>query len=374
MVTLIVLFISVLDLIFFSVHAGGAENMLSPKRENPFYLLARRVAPEALKKLGQGYDGSLLCLTNAGIIKAGEYDSSLALEALKQITPCSLERKNLIVINSGMDEPLYFFFFNKNNEESFFAQTNAQQLVSMPVGEILSRDLSNLFRHLIFRNISLGHLISEAKGMELIFHQEPYGRKWAALINLAHFWAQEPPPELIRVAQFHDHVCPGVLSGYYIACFLRSKFPLRAKERYFFLSAPAYCKDDALQIIFNQTVGKKGMAAMLLAEEDRPFLLPEAREAAGIFFRYDPQTSRGQGAVLGFAWSKLLQDCKITDQKIPFLNSLKQVLFMVDQREEYARYVYFIKIFDLPPGESPQNYARVGVNPWAKLGLWSKKD
>lgn len=351
MVALIFVVILVLDLLFFSVNSGGgAEKMSSYKSENHFYLLARRVAPEALKKLGQGYDGSLLCLTNAGIIKTGEYDTSLALEAIKQITPCSLERKNLIVINSVMDEPLYFFFFNKNNEDSFFAQTDAQQLVAMPVGEILSRDLSHLFRHLIFRNISLGRLISEAKEMELIFRQEPYGRKWAALINLAHFWAKDPPSETIRIAQFHDHICPGVLSGYYLARFLRHKFPLREKERYFFLSTPLYCKDDALQIIFNQTVGKKGMAAMLLAEEDRPFLFPEAREAAGIFFRYDPQTNRGQGAVLGFAWNKLLQDCKITDPKISFLNSLKQVLFMVDQREEYARYVYFIKIFDLPPG------------------------
>jgi len=342
--------------------------------EDHFYLLAQRVAQEAVKKLGPGSNGHLLTLTNAGIVKFGEHDSSSAIEALKQTTPGSLERKNLIIINAVMDEPLYFFFFNKNNEESFFAQTDAQRFVAMPVGEILSRDLSHLFRHLIFRNISLGRIISEAAEMESIFAQQPYGKKWASLISFAHFWAKDPPSTLIRIAQFHDHICPGVLSGYYIARFLMAKFPRREKERYFFLSTPPYCKDDALQIIFNQTVGKKGMAAMLLAEEDRALLLPEAREAAGIFFRYDPQTNRGQGAVLGFAWSKLLQDCKISDQKVSFLNSLKQILFMIDQRDDYARYVYFIKIFDLPPGESPYNYARVGVNPWPKLGLWNKKD
>ncbi|MGB9698449.1 MAG: FmdE family protein [Thermodesulfobacteriota bacterium] len=324
--------------------------------------------------MGPRYAGHLLTLTNAGLVQVGEHDSSLALEALRQITACSLEKKSLILLNSAVDQPLYFFFYHRNTGESLFAQAEIDQLLSLPASEILARDLAQLFRHLILRNISLGRIISEAAEMESIFAQQPYGRKWASLINFAHFWAKNPPAEMVRVAQFHDHICPGVLSGYYISRFLRHKFALRAKERYFFLATPPYCKDDALQIIFNQTVGKKGMAAMWLAEEERALLLPEAREAAGIFFRYDPQTNRGQGAVLGFAWSKLLQDCKISDQKVSFLNSLKQILFMIDQRDEYARYVYFIKIFDLPPGESPPNYARVGVNPWQKLGLWSKKD
>lgn len=343
-------------------------------KEDHFYLFGRRVAQEAVKKMGPEYNGHLLTLTNAGIVKVGERDSSLALEAIKQITACSLEKKSLITINSTSDQPLYFFFFHKHTGDSFFAQAEAHQVVSIPVGEILSRDLSQLCHHIIFRNISFSSLISEVEEIESICAQQTYGRKWAALINFAHFWAKDPPSEIIRVAQFHDHICPGVLSGYYLSRFLRDKLPLREKERYFFLSTPPYCKDDALQIIFNQTVGKKGMAAMFLREEDRALLLPEAREAAGIFFRYDPQTSRGQGAVLGFAWNKLWQDCKISEQKTSFLNSLKQVLFMTEQRDEYARYVYFIKIFDLLPGESPQNYARMGVNPWQKLGLWCKKD
>lgn len=343
-------------------------------RQDHFFLLGRRVAQEAIKKLGPDYHGHLLTLTNAGIVKANGRDTSLALEGIRQIAASSGERKNLLVINSAIDQPLFFFFFHKDTGGSLFAQVETQAVTSIPVGEILSRDLSKLFQYLIFKNIKLSRLISEAEETESIISQQPYGRKWASLISLAHFWAKDPPSELIRIAQFHDHICPGVLSGFYISRFLRHKFPLQEKQRNFFLSIPPYCKDDALQIIFNQTVGKKGMAAMFLAEEDRALLLPEARETVGIFFRYDPQTFRGQGAVLGFAWSKLRQDCKITGPPISFLNSLKQVLFMTEQRDEYARYVYFIKIFDLPPGESPQNYARVGANPWQKLGLWNKKD
>ncbi len=348
--------------------------MTSHSSANHFYLLGRRVAQEAVKKLGPGYDGHLLTLTNAGVVKADEDDSSSALESLKQITSCSQEKKSLLIINSALDHPLYFFFFNKHSGESFFAQTEAHKISPRTAAEILSRDLTQLFPHLVFRNISLGRLLAESAEIESIFSRQPYGRRWVSLINLAHFWAKEPPAELIRLAQFHDHICPGVLSGYYIARFLLHKFPLREKERYFFISTPPYCKDDALQIIFNQTVGKKGMAALFLAEEDQTFLLPQAREAAGIYFRYDPQTNRGQGAVLGFAWSKLLHEGKINEPRSSFLSVLKQILFMLDQKDEYERYVYFLKIFDLPPGETPENYARAGVNPWRKLGLWGKKD
>ncbi len=348
--------------------------MASYEKENHFYLIARKVAQEAVKKLGQGHDRSLLVLTNAGYAPGNNIDTSLALEAIRQITGCAQEKKDLIVINSAIDQPLYFFFFNRQSGESFYAQSRAESILAKPLGEILPAELSQLFPYMLWQNISLNKIIFATEEMEDLIKNKPFGRKWGTLINFAHLWAKDPPSTLIRIAQFHDHICPGVLSGYYIARFLMAKFPRREEERYFFLSSPPYCKDDALQIIFNQTVGKKGMAAMFLAEEDRALLLPEAREAAGIFFRYDPQNNRGQGAVLGFAWSKLLQDCKIRDQKVSFLNSLKQILFMIDQRDEYARYVYFIKIFDLPPGESPHNYARVGVNPWQKLGLWSKKD
>jgi hypothetical protein len=115
------------------------------------------------------------------------------------------------------------------------------------------------------------------------------------------------------------------------------------------------------------------MAVLPLSEEDQASLLPEARDAAGIFFRYDPNTGKGNGAVIGFAWQRLRQDSGSgKDKRFPFLASLEQIRWMVDQREQYGRYVYFLKTFDLPPGEVPQNYARPGVNPWEKLGLWDK--
>jgi formylmethanofuran dehydrogenase subunit E-like metal-binding protein len=66
------------------------------------------------------------------------------------------------------------------------------------------------------------------------------------------------------------------------------------------------------------------MAVLPFSEEDQASLPPEVRDAAGIFFRYDPKTGRGNAAVLGFAWDRLRRDsASEAEKRFPFLSSLK---------------------------------------------------
>jgi formylmethanofuran dehydrogenase subunit E-like metal-binding protein len=365
-------------LLLFSLSARGENLPMNPQEENPLYALAWKASQQAVEKLGRGKEGNLLALTNAGYVKVGGMESSIALEAITDVTGCSPGKGNLLAIHSALDQPLYFFFFSRKSGDSYYAETDGAAIRAdgkASFQEILSQDPSRLFRHSVFKNISLARLFSDPEETEKEIKKRDYGRNWASLAVFSHLWAKDPPGELIRAAQFHDHICPGGLSGTYIARFLSSGFTLAGEQRYFFIASPSYCKDDALQVIFNQTVGKNGMAVVFLSAEDQARLLPEARDAAGIFFRYDPKTGKGNGAVIGFAWDRLRQDSGAgKNKRFPFLESLNQVLWMVDQRDQFDRYVYFIKTFDLPPGEVPQNYARPGVNPWEKLGLWDKKE
>ncbi|MBM4332706.1 MAG: hypothetical protein FJ117_16095 [Deltaproteobacteria bacterium] len=365
-------------LLLFSHSARGENRPMNPWEENPHYALAWKASQQAVEKLGRGKDGTLLVLTNAGYAKAGGLDSTAALEAITEVTGCSPGKGNLWVIHSALDQPLYFFFFSRRSGDSFYAETDEAAIRAdgkSSFQEILSRETSRLFRHAVLKNISLANLSSAPEETEREIKKRAHGRNWASLAALAHLWILDLPVELVRAVQFHDHICPGVLSGYYLARFLSAQFPLTGDQRYFFIASPSYCKDDALQVLFNQTVGKRGMAVLPLSGEDQAGLLPEARDAAGIFFRYDPKTGKGKGAVIGFAWGRLRQDSGPGKDKLfPFLDSLKQILWMVDRRNQYDRYVYFIKTFDLLPGEVPQSYIRAGINPWEKLGLWDKNE
>jgi formylmethanofuran dehydrogenase subunit E-like metal-binding protein len=363
-------------LLLFSLSARGENRPMNPWEDNSLYALAWKASQQAVKETGRGKDGTLLVLTNAGYAKPGGLDSTAALEAITEVTGCSPGKGNLWVIHSALDQPLYFFFFSRRSGDSFYAEAHGAAIRAdgkASFQEILSREPSRLFRHAVLKNISPASLSSDPEETEKEIKKRAHGGNWASLAALAHLWTLDPPMELVRAVQFHDHICPGVMSGYYIARFLSANFPLEGEQRYFFIASPSYCKDDALQVIFNQTVGKRGMALLPLSEEDQATLLPEARDAAGIFFRYDPKTGKGNGAVIGFAWQRLRQDSGSgKDKRFPFLASLEQIRWMVDQRDQYGRYIYFIKTFDLPPGEVPQNYARLGVNPWEKLGLWDR--
>lgn len=354
---------------------AGPQRILSPMQD-PIYALGREVAHHALQKLAKPKGENLLVLTNAGYVKVNDADTSIALDAITEVTGCSAGKGNLLTVQAATGQPLYFFFFAPSNGNAFYAELEPKPVFGpnrFRAG--LSEGRDRLFKRVDWRNIGRAEIFANPERIEKDIQSGLFGNRGNALIGIAHLWMQDPPPlELIRTVQFHDHVCPGVLSGYYISRFLSSQFPLGPEQRYFFIASPSYCKDDALQIIFNQTVGKRGMAAMFLSPEDRACLPPEAQEAAGIFFRYDPKSRKGNGAVIGFAWDRLREDTGLQrENRFPFLDSLKQILWMIERREQFERYVYFIKTFDLPPGEVPQEYGRVGVNPWEKLGLWAKK-
>ncbi len=365
--------------LLFSFPAWGENRPLNHWEENPTYALAWKASQMAVEKLGRGRNGTLLTLTNAGYTKLDGLDSTPAFEAITEVTGCSPGKGNLWAIHSSWDQPLYFFFFNRRSGDSFFVEAEewAFRAIRKPTfKDIVSQENNRLFKRSVFKNINQAARWADPEGMEKEINTHARGRLWASQAALAHLWTVDPPAELVRAVQFHDHICPGVLSGYYISRFLAAKFPLEPGQRYFFIASPAYCKDDALQVIFNQTVGKRGMALLLLSADDQAGLLPEAREAVGIFFRYDPKTAgKGKGAVIGFAWDRLRQDSGSGKEKrFPFLNSLEQIRWMVAQRENYERYVSFLKSFDLRSGEVPQDYARPGVNPYEKLGLWKKKN
>ena len=140
-------------------------------------------------------------------------------------------------------------------------------------------------------------------------------------------------------------------------------------QSYYIISSPPWCKDDALQVMLNTTVGKQTMAVLPLSAADTAKLNPEAQDATGIYFRYDSNAKTGQGVVLGFDWDKLYQDSGVSGNGFSW-EYLRLDQFMSVHAQDCLKYVHIIKKFDLDPGTAPSDYARPGVNPWIKLGLW----
>ena len=85
-----------------------------------------------------------------------------------------------------------------------------------------------------------------------------------SVVSLSMTWAVDPPWHLLMAAAFHDHFCPGVNSGYIAGQYVMDKLPLGPGDKYVFVTAPAKCAADALQVMFNTTTGKSGGYAMAI--------------------------------------------------------------------------------------------------------------
>ncbi len=219
--------------------------------------------------------------------------------------------------------------------------------------------------------------LSLSKKLETLEHKvkdRVFGGNEMRLYMITWLWNRGISMELRNAILFHDHFCPGVTSGYYIAKYLLNEFPVSKGESYYIIASPPYCKDDALQAILNATVGKRSMAVIPLTESDTACLSAEAKDAAGLYFRYNRKEKKGNGIVLGFSWDRLRSDAGFKEgQKPSLIDNLRLAQWMIEHEDEYRSYLRVIKEIPLEGGLAPEDFARPGVNPWLKIGPWQEK-
>ena len=134
---------------------------------------------------------------------------------------------------------------------------------------------------------------------------------------------------------------------------------------YFVQSVRPWCKEDALLSILNATPGKKAYHLMYSTEEDVAQWKKEAKNAANIIYRKDPQSQIWDGVVLGIQFPET--DCPSYNNSL--LDKLCSDLYYLDLIDTPESFVHEIKRFTLPEGVDPKDYARPGVDPMKRLDL-----
>lgn len=126
--------------------------------------------------------------------------------------------------------------------------------------------------------------------------------------------------------------------------------------------------------MLNATVGKRSMAVIPLKEEDMKCLKEEAKKTAGIYFKQSRTQKTAKGVVLSFDWDKIRKDAGIEDlqKRESIFDRVRLARFMYENLKNYKKYVSVIKEIALFEGESPDDFAHIGVNPWRKIGLWDE--
>ncbi|VVB72208.1 FmdE, Molybdenum formylmethanofuran dehydrogenase operon [uncultured archaeon] len=221
-------------------------------------------------------------------------------------------------------------------------------------GNALNKSLSEfkalgsdkIFSKISKAKVDIDYLKDHTDEGNATFNKAAFNGNEFSLVGISNVWSRNATFDFIEEACFHDHLCPGVTSGYLLAKYVEEKLPINnvSTESYKVIACPNWCKDDLLQMRWDATPGKSGMFVMALTDLEKNALTEKYKTGvAGIYIRWNDTAKQGDALVLGYnfsaksnwtgpSWgSKLASDVELMDyysEPETFVSTIKE--FKVD--------------------------------------------
>lgn len=288
-------------------------------------------------------DRNLLLLTDAPYVKLDGRNALSYLDAAQEKTGCTVGKGNLLFFQRSQSHPLRFLLMRKSDGSAV----------------VISREGNNW----VSEKINLGSAVISTPAFWEQAKAFKAGEDMFTLAAIAAVWAHGGPYDFLKSAELHNHICPGLTSGYLIAHYIQNHFLLNEGEKYTVVSSPAWCKEDALEVILDCTPGKHGMVVKHLSKaqiEKITFANP-----AGMVLVWNAKAKTGKGYALTFDFDKL-KALSVKDSP-----KAATVLAALDHLGDTDRFVATAAEFTLT--ETLYNdITQAGSNPYQLAGLLKK--
>ena len=333
-------------------------------------------------------DTNILALTDAGYVPMiGDYTTEKALNGVTLTSGASRGKANLINVHKPYNSPLWFAFFDKESKECVYLEADSKVLKTYldrektereaTLSDFMSLKDEEIFTRIAKENIDADKLLSDPEPWQEKMVAKVFGGNEFSLITLSNVWAKGLPNDFLKCAELHDHICPGLTSGYLIAEYVKNELPSSDPRReYTVIAIPPWCKDDVLITIFETNVGHKRMFVKWLTKEQRAALPKEAKNVADIIIKEDQKTGEREGIVVAFDWDKAFEGSGTNATDLRDFGTykwwwvrLKMDLWMMDYLDRPETFVSTLKTFTVEsPGEI-EKLKSAGVNPLVELGI-----
>ena len=350
-------------------------------------LVGFKAADRAMKELGFSKgDSDILALTDAGYIaQIGDYTSEGALDGVIMTAGVSRGKGSLINVHKPYNSPLWFAFFDKKSKNCVYLEAKGDVLKTHLDKERTGRDTAlrnfmklkdnEVFTNIARENIDANRLLDNPEPWQEKMVAKVFGGNEFSIFTLSNLWAMGLPNDLMKVAELHDHICPGIHSGYMITKYIKKNFPsANPRKEYTVIAIPPWCKDDVMIQIFETNVGHRAMYVKHLTKEQKKELSGEAKKVANIFIN----KKTNKGIVVGFDWPKVYEVAEMPDEAVAkfrdfttywwWWGRLKQDIALMDYLDKPEEFVCTIKEFDTTP-EQIEKLTTAGVNPLVELGI-----
>jgi formylmethanofuran dehydrogenase subunit E-like metal-binding protein len=353
------------------------------------HLVGFRAADRAMRDLSFNKgDLNILALTDAGYIaQIGPYTTEEVLDGVIMTSGASRGKGNLINVHKPYNSPLWAAFFDKETKDCVYLEADSEVLKTYLDREKIDRDAAlrdfkelmdnEIFTKIAKENIDADRLLDNPEPWQEKMMAKVFGGNEFSLFTIANLWAMGLPNDFLKVAELHDHICPGLTSGYLIAEYIKKNLPTPApRYEYTVIAIPPWCKDDALIQIFETNVGHKRLFVKWLTKEQKAALPEEAKNVANIIIRWEQGAESGDGIVVAFDWDKAFnetgtsrKDLKAFDTYKWWWMRLKMDIWMMDYLDNPEALVFTIKEFTVASQAEIEKLQSAGVNPLVELGI-----
>ncbi len=360
----------------------GEENL------SVLHLLGFKASERAISKLGfEKGDPNILTLTDAGYIaEIGDYTTEKALDGIMMTAGTSRGKGNLVNVHKPYNSPLWFAFFDKKSKDCVYLEADSRVIEDYLNREKTDRDAAltdfmelkddEIFARVAKENIDADKLLNNPEAWQEKMVAKVFGGNEFSLLTISNLWAMGLPNDFLKVAELHDHICPGLTSGYLIAEYVKENLPTPdPRNEYTIIAIPPWCKDDALIQIFETNVGHKRLFVKWLTKEQKAALPEEAKNVANIIIRWGKGAESGDGIVVAFDWGKAYEGSGTSPKDLRAFDTykwwwvrLKMDVWMMDYLNKPEELISTIKTFTVN-SEELENLKAAGVNPLVELGI-----
>ncbi len=229
-------------------------------------------------------------LTNANYVRLNEKTTEQYVDIIAQTTGCSIGKGNLLFFDERPHNSLLVAMANKKTGQCVVLRYDGKfgklGALSMQEKDIEKSDF-------FFRN-------SGGVTGEETYH----------ITSIMRAWLGDAPYDLLKSAETHGHICPGIILGYLTAKGIEQKFPLQhPDEEYIFIASPNGCKDDAIMTLLGLTAGKKSLYSM--AQDPKSLIHNTDNYLMGILIKWSNKENTGMGAVVALSLEALFMVAKL---------------------------------------------------------------
>lgn len=332
-----------------------------------------KAATVAMDQLGstQG-DENLLAMTDASTAMIGNQTTERCLSGVTAVSGCTIGDGNLLIPQRSKFAPLWFMFYKKDTGEAVFLQVN-ESAAARQATEVKTMSAGEVFGPIAKEQVGARYLLENQSAWTALLEKKAFAGNEFSLITIANMWADPTTPyDFLRAASFHNHLCPGVTSGYLISHYVEERLPIEGPaQSYKVIACPVWCKDDLFPIVWDATPGKRSFFVKDLSAVEKEALNKNlGTDVAGIYVRWDAATKTGDGLVVGYNWTRSNELTGTADwDGDPTLAKLVMDLELIEYTDRPEAVVTTLKEFRC---ESPEEFSTLtyaGVNPLKVLGV-----